>query len=124
MVRNTVKNDMKIMLIILLVAGICFIITESISPATDGYVEVRIDGDVFSQYPLNEDKTVMIKTENGNNELQISNKSAKIVWADCPDRICEKHGKISRNGESIICLPHKLVITIISEENRGVDAIA
>ncbi|MCH5351499.1 MAG: NusG domain II-containing protein [Clostridiales bacterium] len=37
------------------------------------------------------------------------------VWvtdSDCPDKICEHTGKISRAGESIVCLPYGIVITI------------
>ena len=37
------------------------------------------------------------------------------VWvtdADCHDKICEHTGVISRAGESIVCLPHGIVISI------------
>lgn len=40
------------------------------------------------------------------------------VWmqaADCPDQICVHHIPIMGSGESIICLPHKLVVEIMSE---------
>lgn len=37
------------------------------------------------------------------------------VWvenADCPDKLCEKTGHIGRAGQSIVCLPHGIVITV------------
>ena len=53
----------------------------------------------------------------------ISNKMASVSDADCPDRLCVRQKAISRKGESIICLPHKLVILIESMEEGDVDAI-
>ena len=35
--------------------------------------------------------------------------------SDCDDHICEHMKAISRPGENIICLPHRLVITIVGE---------
>ncbi len=39
--------------------------------------------------------------------------------ADCPDKLCVKQGKISKSGESIICLPHKVVVKISAEERES-----
>ena len=44
---------------------------------------------------------------------------ASVEYADCPDGICAAHKPISRSGESIVCLPHKVVITVRSAENNG-----
>ena len=35
-----------------------------------------------------------------------------IKETNCPDRVCEKTGKISKAGEAIICVPNKVSITI------------
>ena len=44
--------------------------------------------------------------------------------ADCPDQICVRHKAISKSGESIVCLPHKVVVEISSEEEQDVDIVA
>jgi hypothetical protein len=38
--------------------------------------------------------------------------------ADCPDKLCEKTGKISKNGETIVCLPHRVVVEIQGGEGN------
>jgi hypothetical protein len=53
------------------------------------------------------------------NTLVIEGGRARIEAADCPDKLCVKQRAISKAGESIICLPHKLVIRISRES--GVD---
>ena len=39
--------------------------------------------------------------------------------ANCPDKICEGHQKISYKGETIVCLPHKVVIEIVTDDSEN-----
>lgn len=41
--------------------------------------------------------------------------------ADCKDQICVHHKPISSAGESIICLPHRLVVEIIGDDDAAAD---
>ena len=41
--------------------------------------------------------------------------------ANCPDRLCVSWGKINKPGETILCLPHRIIIRIIGE--GGVDDV-
>ncbi len=36
--------------------------------------------------------------------------------ADCPDKVCVGMRRISKSGETIVCLPHKLVIAIVNAD--------
>lgn len=86
-------------------------------------VQVERDGEVYAVYPLYENRTIQIgeKQDGGINILVIENGSAFVTEADCPDELCVKQKKIFRTGESIVCLPHKLVITIIGGEESEYD---
>lgn len=87
-------------------------------------VLVLQDGELIGSYPLREDKTEIVPWgEKEYNLLMISEGTAFMSDADCPDRLCVKQNAISRNGESIICLPHKLVIRIVSKEESELDAV-
>lgn len=89
------------------------------------YVQVEVDGEITETLPLDVDTTYKIRTGNGENTLVLANGKAMITQADCPDLICVNHSPIKRNGESIICLPHKVVITVVGTgEENGVDAKA
>ena len=79
------------------------------------HVVVTVDGEVYATYPLSEDLEVDIRTgENGEqvNRLVIRDGKAFVENATCPDGICAAHHPISRDGESIICLPHKVVVAV------------
>ena len=42
---------------------------------------------------------------------------AYMEEANCPDGYCEEQGKISGHTQTIVCLPHKLVVEILENEN-------
>lgn len=87
-------------------------------------VVVYQDGREISRYLLTENETIAIPFDGeGYNLLMISGGMASVSDADCPDRLCVSQRTISHKGESIICLPHKLVITIDSVKEGELDAV-
>lgn len=85
-------------------------------------VTVTVDGAPYGSYSLDESRTVEIRTGGENeqiNRLVIADGQAKVEFASCPDGICAAHKPISREGESIVCLPHRVVITVRTVEDEG-----
>ena len=87
-------------------------------------VIVTVDGEFFGEYALNEDSFVQITNGEGRNLLIIQNGEARIEEASCPDGICSSHRPISHSGESIICLPNKVVVEVHSQNKEQADIIA
>ena len=78
-------------------------------------VLVTVDGVEYASYPLNTDIVTDIRTGaagEGHNRLVIKDGKAFVEEASCPDGICAAHRPIHREGESIVCLPHRLVVEI------------
>ncbi len=106
------------------VMAMFFLIIPYFLYSADEVVIITQNGTLYGQYPLNGDRSVIVKDEeNGYNLVLISAGSVKVSDADCPDKLCVKQHAISRGGESIICLPHKLVVQIMSEEESDLDAV-
>ena len=78
-------------------------------------MNVIIDGVVTEQYSINQNVEKEIVTEYGKNTLVIENGKVSVKEADCPDLVCVKNSEISFDGETIVCLPHKLVIEITAK---------
>ena len=55
------------------------------------------------------------KSENGMNLLVIQDHNVWISEANCPNHDCVKQGKISMNGEMLVCLPHRLTVSIVEK---------
>jgi hypothetical protein len=94
-------------------------------------VRVTVNDSLFGEYPLNHDKEIIIEPgENppGKNVLTIRDGQADMTQADCPDKICVNHKPISKAGETIVCLPHKVVVEVLADgkerEEESFDVIA
>lgn len=95
---------------------------------TSTYAEITIDGRLYKKILLSEhrgEESLDVKSKYGYNIIDIKDDSIRILDADCKDGICIKSGFISKTGESLVCLPHKLMIEIKgSDDNQNdVDVI-
>lgn len=86
-------------------------------------VVVTVDGEEYGTYPLDEELTETITLSDGTyNVLEIKDGYASISEASCRDQICVNHFHIHYSGETIVCLPNKLVVEIVGGEDDDVDA--
>lgn len=92
-----------------------------------GTAVVRVSGQVVASYALAEDRMVPIEgKDGGTNVLVIENGTAHFTEASCPDKLCIYQGTVSREGQTIICLPNEVVIEILGleKEEPAYDVIA
>ena len=109
--KKKIRNDIILIAAVVLIAAIGFVLYLA-TRQSGSVAVVEIDGEHFGSYPLSEDNTVSIDTERGHNLLIIEDGAAYIKEADCPDLICADHAPILNEGETIVCLPHRVVVVI------------
>lgn len=118
------KNDFYLFLAVVFAAFFLFLWQRYVVSAEGTAAVVSRDGETIGSYPLNVEERVALTGEGGErNVLVIRDGEAYMEEADCPDRLCVKQGAIGKNGESIICLPHKLAVQIVGEEIGEIDAL-
>ena len=84
---------------------------------TEGsYVTVEKDGALYATYSLSIDGEYPI---GDGNVLKIEGGEARMTWADCPDKTCVNTRPARYNGESIICLPHKVTVRVVNTVDDG-----
>lgn len=99
--------------IILFIVALSLVLIVAFSSSDKGAKAlVTVDGQILGEYSLRTDLNKEIKTQYGKNTVIISNGECYVTDADCRDGICVSRGKISKVGESIVCLPHKLIVEI------------
>lgn len=76
------------------------------------HVSVTVDGKAYGEYSLKDDQKIEINTDYGSNTLIIKKGEAHFEDSNCPDKTCQKTGKISSKGQTIVCLPHKLIAEV------------
>jgi len=109
--NKKLRNDVILVATILITVFLAFTVFK-LTSYKGKQVQVLVNGKVIKTYSLDKDLKKVIKTENGKNVLVIKNSTAYITEADCRDKICAEHRPISNSGQTIVCLPHKLVVTI------------
>ncbi len=119
------KADLLIPAIGLLAALLIYMVPVFANTGKGREAEVTVDGELFGIYPLDEDADILIPGANNlNNHLVIKDGVADITEALCPDKTCVSMRKISRPGETLVCLPNKVVVEIRGEDKEGIDAVA
>ncbi len=120
------KNDV-IFILSLVVLTVAIGLFVYLSGEEGDTVSVYIDGELYESYPLSVNVSVDIITgedESGLNTLVIKDGKVYVEYASCPDGICAAHKPISREGESIVCLPNRVVVSVKTETNEdSVDII-
>ncbi|MBD5162133.1 MAG: NusG domain II-containing protein [Oscillibacter sp.] len=115
------KRDLLLAAGLLLLAGVLYLFLR---PGGDGaWAVVTVDGEEAARYELSKDQTVTIGDADYN-VLVIRRGAAEITSANCGDHTCVRMGKISREGEVIVCLPHRLIVRIEGGEAPLFDAEA
>ena len=88
-------------------------------------ITVTVDGQLYGTYTLSESREIPIELDGGiSNVIVIEDGAAYMKDADCPDKLCMRQGAISRDGQTIVCLPHKLVVEVTGGEKEAYDSIS
>lgn len=122
-VKKHLRNDI-LLIGGLAAAGLALCLLLYLNRDTGMRALVRVDGELTAVFPLSQEVSYTIESKNGGtNELRIADGSVWLESANCPDALCVLQGKIRHAGESIICLPHGVVVELIGEDELGMDAV-
>ena len=111
-----------IVISLILLASISILAITGLTKSEGAYVEVEIDGSVEGTYPLFIDGEYSLN--GGSNTLTVEGGVAYMSYSNCPDHTCENTGKVKYVGQTIVCLPNRLSITVVGESDDSVDFIS
>ena len=121
--KQYIKKADIILLIVLVVVGLASTAYVAVSRSGGDTVIIEQNGDLYGKYSLFEDRTVTIEGEDCENIVKIANGSVVMFESTCKNQVCVRHGAISSTGESIICLPNRVVVKI-EGKGGGYDAVS
>ena len=117
------KNDVKLIIITLIVASIFLVIFKLTETKKDLKALVYYENKVVLTIDLNkEEQEYNVKGYNGNIKILAGNGRVKVDEEKSPLHLCSKQGYISKSYESIICLPNKIVIKI-EQDKSDIDTV-
>lgn len=108
------KTDIWLLAVILSVAVIMTVVIQIRIKKPGETAVVTVDGKVVKELPLSRDtKEIEIEGyQGGINRIVVSEGWVYMSYADCPDELCVHTGRIRNTGETIVCIPHRVVIEI------------
>lgn len=87
-------------------------------------VVVYFGDNIYKKLPLNVDDEVAIKTDLGENIFKIHDGYVDMIDASCKDKYCIHEESIHYNNQTIVCLPNKIILSIVSSDESEIDTIA
>ena len=109
MKRPMVIRDIILVVALLAVAIVILVITGS--HGTEGsFVSVMLQNDEIARYSLSNDGIYAIN--GGTNTIEIKDGKVRMLEAQCPNHLCVHQGWISLEGQSIVCLPNKVTVSV------------
>ena len=114
--RKTILRDIIFILAVLAVAVVILIVTGSHGKAGSCAV-VMVRNHEIARYSLSDDGIYAIN--GGTNTIEIKDGKVRMAEADCPNHLCVRQGWISYAGQSIVCLPNELSVTIAGTDGEA-----
>ena len=82
------------------------------------YVNLQTSlGKEILKIDLNTNKEYTVKGYLGDVVLEVKNKKIRVKEETSDKHICSKEGYIYTNNKSLVCMPNKIIVKIISEDN-------
>lgn len=123
--KRIARNDIILIVFLLLIAAIGMLYLFMFRERGDT-IKVTVDGKIYGTYSLQKNMTEDIYSGENNehhNRLIIRDGKAYMETATCPDGICVDHRPIFRDGESIVCLPNRVVISVTTNNKDNPDIV-
>lgn len=118
------KKDVFVIAGLLLAAGIA-LLANLLFFVKGTTVVISVGDDVYAEAPLSVNDSIDVVVDGVTvNIVKIEDGYAYMFFADCPDKLCIHQGRIRREGENIVCLPNRVVVSIRGGERSEIDAIS
>ena len=124
MFKNIIRKADIILALVLIIIGTGVSFMLSRSNVTGSQVVVQVDGKIYGTYSISENRSIPIRQGKKTNTVLIKDGKVSMSEASCHNQVCVKHKSIHTTGESIICLPNKVIIKIQGKGGNEYDAIS
>ena len=99
--------------IIVSIASAIFVWIPNRSDAA-GTARIYFNNEMVAELPLDVDTEYTVENDGSINVIEVSDGRVHMLSANCNDEYCVKQGYIEYNGDTIICLPHRVVVELSS----------
>ncbi len=117
------RND-KILIFSLVTVVSLFFVRIFLISGEGSEALIKVGNAPVQRVPLRMDRTINLEGEKGRVILEVREGTVRVVQSSCLQKICVNTGWINRPGQTIVCLPNKVLITIEGKESSKADAVS
>lgn len=113
-----------VLIISLILFSLIFVVKDVFfAPKTnETYIAISVDGKEYKDLEFKEETYIFpLKTQFGFNKIEVAKDYVRVLEADCPNKLDVLQGKIKNVGQSIVCIPNRMIIEIKSKTNHKLD---
>lgn len=96
-------------------AGSTYTASDTSDAAAALYAVIQNSDGFYQVLSLGEDATVTVTGSLGTNIIEIANGRVRCLESDCSNQTCVKQGWVSGRGQTVVCLPHKLIVQVVAD---------
>ena len=88
-------------------------------------VVIEVDGQMIERFPLSSiepGQKRRVLGPLGYSTIEAGENMVRMASSPCPDKVCVKMGLIGRPGETIVCVPNRVVIRIAGMDELELDS--
>ncbi len=122
-ISGIIRKADIVLFIVLIIFGAGLSVPAVMYRGSGDTVKVTVNGELFGTYRLSEDKEVEVKKNGNTNVVRIEGGKVLMESSTCRNQICVHTGKITHSGQSIVCLPNRVSVTI-EGKGDGYDAVS
>lgn len=113
------RQELVLVLILLAASAAVFLGYRLFHRGTGRWAVVYVGKEERGRFSLEEDGEFLLTGKGGGtNRLVIRKGEADVTEASCPDKICVHQNPISQIGETIVCMPNQVIVTIEGENQN------
>lgn len=117
------KKDLILICSVLVLAAAFWLVPRAVGlfgNSKEQKLRITVSGEEYGSYSLEEDQVIKV---GDTNVCEIKDKKVSMISADCPDQLCIHQRTIQLQGETIVCLPNKVVLEITGTKQTDQEAL-
>lgn len=117
------KKDLILIFSVLVLAAAFWLVPRAVGlfgNSKEQKLRITVSGEEYGSYSLEEDQVIKV---GDTNVCEIKDKKVSMISADCPDQLCIHQRTIQLQGETIVCLPNKVVLEITGTRQTDQEAL-
>lgn len=119
--KNITKGDIILVVFLLVLSLMLFV--SSFTRSENLTAQIYVAGEKTHSIDLRQVSESYTITENYC-QLLIEKDGVSFVHSDCADQLCVKRGKLKNQGDTMACVPEKVVVIIKSDDKQQFDGVA